>query len=159
MDYLLAGGYTVQEEVLVGKLPLRVDILLIRREDGELSEASRRDLSVLVPLLNRYTLVEFKGPTDSVEAGDAAQLFGCSFLWHSQQTERIPREDISLIILAPTANEALVAMNCAVGLPEPGSTSRECIRWPAPRSRPGWWKRTSWPDVASPSCRWSAEFF
>jgi hypothetical protein len=81
MDHLLCGGYSVQEEVLVGKLPLRVDILLVRREGGGLSEASRRDLSVLVPLLNRYTLIEFKGPTDSVEPGDAAQLFGCSFLW------------------------------------------------------------------------------
>ena len=42
MDHVLARAYTVQDEVLVGKLPLRVDILLIRREDGELSEASRR---------------------------------------------------------------------------------------------------------------------
>jgi len=124
MDHLLSGGYTVHEEVLVGKLPLRVDILLIRREGGRLSEASRRDLSVLVPLLNRYTLVEFKGPTDSVEAGDAAQLFGCSFLWHSQQAERVPCEDISLIILAPTANDALLtelrSLSCQIRENEPG---------------------------------------
>ena len=103
MDHVLATAYTVQDEVLVGKLPLRVDILLIRRKDGELSEASRRDLSVLVPLLNRFTLIEFKGPTDSLEPGDVAQLFGCSFLWHSQQTERVPVRDVSLIILAPIA--------------------------------------------------------
>ena len=57
LDYELATGYAVRDEVLVGKLPLRVDILLIRREAGQLSEASRRDLSVLVPLLNRFTLI------------------------------------------------------------------------------------------------------
>ena len=84
MDHVLARAYTVQDEVLVGRSPLRVDILLIRREDGELSEASRRNLSVLVPLFNRFTLIEFKGPTDTLVPGDVAQLFGCSFLWHSQ---------------------------------------------------------------------------
>ena len=69
LDYELATAYAVRDEVLVGKLPLRVDILLIRREAGQLSEASRRDLSVLVPLLNRFTLIEFKGPTDTLEPG------------------------------------------------------------------------------------------
>jgi hypothetical protein len=34
LDHVLATAYTVREEVLVGKLPLRVDILLIRREAG-----------------------------------------------------------------------------------------------------------------------------
>ena len=107
LDYELATGYAVRDEVLVGKLPLRVDILLIRREAGQLSEASRRDLSVLVPLLNRFTLIEFKGPTDTLEPGDLAQLVGCAFLWHSQQAERVPQADISLIVLAPSVNEAV----------------------------------------------------
>lgn len=34
LDHELATAYTVWEEVLVGRLPLRVDILLIRREAG-----------------------------------------------------------------------------------------------------------------------------
>ena len=105
LDHELATAYTVWEEVLVGTLPLRVDILLIRREAGQLSEAHRRDLSVLVPLLNRFTLIEFKGPTDSLEPGDLAQLVGCSFLWLSQQAERHPQADISLIVLAPNLND------------------------------------------------------
>ena len=60
---------------------------------------------MLVPLLNRFTLIEFKGPTDSLEPGDLAQLVGCSFLWHSQQAERLPQADISLIVLAPNLND------------------------------------------------------
>jgi hypothetical protein len=107
LDYELATGYAVRDEVLVGKLPLRVDILLIRREAGQLSEAGRRDLSVLVPLLNRFTLIEFKGPTDTLEPGDLAQLAGCAFLWHSQQAERVPQADVSLIVLAPSVNEGV----------------------------------------------------
>jgi hypothetical protein len=106
LDHELASAYSVLDEVLVGKLPLRVDILLIRRETGQLSEASRRDLSALLPLLNRFTLIEFKGPTDALEPGDVAQLVGCSFLWHSQQTERLLQADVSLIVLAPSVNDA-----------------------------------------------------
>jgi hypothetical protein len=107
LDYELATAYAVRDEVLVGKLPLRVDILLIRREAGQLSEVGRRDLSVLMPLLNRFTLIEFKGPTDTLEPGDLAQLVGCAFLWHGQQAERVPQADISLIVLAPSVNEAI----------------------------------------------------
>lgn len=107
LDYELATAYAVRDEVLVGKLPLRVDILLIRRQAGQLPETSRRDLSVLLPLLNRFTLLEFKGPTDTLEPGDLAQLAGCAFLWHSQQAERVPQADVSLVVLAPSVNDAV----------------------------------------------------
>jgi hypothetical protein len=106
LSHELSTAYSVQDEVLVGKLPLRVDILLIRREAGQLSEESQRHLDVLLPLLNRFTLIEFKGPTDTLRPGDLAQLFGCAFLWHGQQSQREPSDDISLIVLAPVANEA-----------------------------------------------------
>ncbi len=124
LDHVLATAYRVLEEVLVGKLPLRLDILLIRREAGELSEASHQDLAVLLPLLNRYTLMQFKGPTDALQRGDLAQLVGCAFLWHSQQAEPIPQRDISLIVLAPTVNAAvrdeLELLGCQIGEQEPG---------------------------------------
>jgi hypothetical protein len=107
LDHVLATAYRVIEEVHVGKLPLRVDMLLIRREAGQLSQASRRDLAMLLPLLNRFTLIQFKGPTDALERGDLAQLVGCAFLWHGQQAEPIGQRDLSLIVLAPTVNEAL----------------------------------------------------
>jgi hypothetical protein len=124
LDHLLAAAYAVGEEVLVGKMPLRVDLLLSRREFGQLSEASQRDLSALVPLLNRFTLLEFKGPTDRLESGDLGKLFGCAFLWHSQQPERIPREEVSLVILAPGIDQALrdeaQSLGCQIVEQEPG---------------------------------------
>jgi len=76
LDFALSSAYTVVPEVLVGKIPLRVDILLVRRERGELPEAKRREVSALLPLLKRFTLIEFKGPTDSLQRGDFAQLLG-----------------------------------------------------------------------------------
>src|SRR5208337_2432259 len=107
LDFVLASAFKVEEEVLVGKMPLRVDILLVRREAGQLSEAARRELSALVPLLNRFTLIEFKGPTDVLERGDFAQLLGCSYLWHSQQRELVPHEEVSLVVLAPAVSAPL----------------------------------------------------
>jgi hypothetical protein len=120
----LATGYRVLEEVLVGKLPLRLDILLIRREAGQLSAARRQDVDILLPLLNRFTLLQFKGPTDALQRGDLAQLIGCAFLWHSQQLEPIPHGDISLVVLAPAVNEAareeLQRLGCRIDAHEPG---------------------------------------
>jgi len=107
LSYALESAFKVEQEVSVGKLPLRVDILLIRREEGRLSEVRARELSELLPLLNRFTLIEFKGPTDAMGRGDFAQLAGCSYLWHSQQTEPVPRKDISLIVVAPAVNGVL----------------------------------------------------
>ena len=107
LERSLATAYRVFEEVSVGKLPLRVDVLLIRRETGQLSEEGRSSLAALLPLLNRFTLIELKAPTDTLEQGDLAQLLGCAFLWHSQQSEPIPAREISLIVLAPTINTAL----------------------------------------------------
>jgi hypothetical protein len=97
----------VLEEVYVGKLPLRVDILLIRREAGQLSEANRRELGSLLPLLNRFTLVQFKGPTDALQRGDFARLVSYSMLWHSQQLDPIPHSDISLLVSAPAVNQGI----------------------------------------------------
>jgi hypothetical protein len=105
-------------------MPLRVDILLVRREMGELSEVKRREVSALLPLLNRFTLIEFKGPTDSLERGDFAQLAGCAFLWHSQQNEAIPHEEVSLVVLAPMVTGPLRAelrlLGCEANQHEPG---------------------------------------
>jgi len=124
LDHALATGYRVLEEVLVGKLPLRLNILLIRRETGQLSAARHHDVDILLPLLNRFTLIQFKGPTDALQRGDLAQLIGCAFLWHSQQGERIPHRDVSLMVLAPTVNEAardeLQLVGCRIEEREPG---------------------------------------
>ena len=124
LDYTLATAFTVCEEVSVGRMPLRVDILLIRRENGRLSEVHAREIAALLPLLNRFTLVEFKGPTDAMQRGDFGQLVGCSYLWHSQESEVIPHEEVSLIVLAPSVSRALHDeirnLGFTVGQHEPG---------------------------------------
>ncbi len=124
LGFALDSAFKVEQEVSVGKLPLQVDILLIRREGGQLSEAAVRELSVLLPLLNRFTLIEFKGPTDAMERGDFARLVGCAYLWHSQLCEPVPHEEASLIVLAPVVSDALRnelrLLDCEASQHEPG---------------------------------------
>ena len=141
LAFALDSAFKVEQEVSVGKLPLRVDILLIRREGGQLSEARARELSELLPLLNRFTLIEFKGPTDAMERGDFAQLVGCSYLWHSQLSESVPHEEVSLIVLAPAVSGAF-ATNCGSWGARPASTNRGFFGWPGCRLQRGWWKPT-----------------
>ena len=64
-------------------------------------------LAALVQRLNRFTLVEFKSPSDALEHGDLDYLFGCAHLFRAQQPEPISNTDLSLILLAPTITSAL----------------------------------------------------
>jgi hypothetical protein len=124
LDYALKSAYKVEEEVSVGKLPLHVDILLLRREGGQLSEPRSRDLSILLPLLRRFTLIEFKSPTDTVQRGDLSKLIGCAFLWHSQQSPLVSHQDVALMVLAPSMTgpfrEELDALGFQISDGEPG---------------------------------------
>jgi hypothetical protein len=58
------------------------------------------------------------------QRGDLAPLVGCALLWHGQQVERIGHRDISLMVLAPTVNEAardeLQLLGCRLDEHEPG---------------------------------------
>jgi len=124
LDHASGTAYQVLEEVSVGKLPLRLDILLIRREAGQLTAANRQELGSLLPLLNRLTLIQFKGPTDALQRGDFAHLVGYSMLWHGQQLDPIPHNEISLVVSAPTVNqgvrEELQLLGCEIHEHEAG---------------------------------------
>jgi hypothetical protein len=108
LDMELRGAYEVRDEVNVGVMPLRVDIVLIRRRDGRLPESAARELSALVKCLNQFTLIEFKGPTDSLETGDLDYLFGCAHLFRAQQRQPIHHTELTLIVLAPSLNQAVL---------------------------------------------------
>lgn len=109
LDFELHDAYEVRGEVPVGLMPLRVDIVLIRRQEGQLPESAERDLSAIVQRLNRFTLLEFKAPLDALETGDLDYLFGCAHLFCAQQSESVEHTELTLIVLAPAMNEAFLA--------------------------------------------------
>jgi hypothetical protein len=107
LQHELSGAYDVREEVPVGKVPLRLDVVLIRRGDQQLPADAARNLAALVQRLNRFTLVEFKSPSDVLEHGDFDYLLGCAHLFRAQQADPISSTELSLIVLAPAITRAL----------------------------------------------------
>jgi hypothetical protein len=109
LEYALSPAYEVRDEVSVGTLPLRADIVLVRREQAEVPELARRSLPALVERLNRWTLIEFKSPVDSLERGDLDRLLGVAHLFCAQQPEPIASANLSLVILAPSLTKPFEA--------------------------------------------------
>jgi len=101
LEWLLRDSCEVRDEITVGRMPLRLDILLIRRLEVELPEMALRDLPAICRRLNNFTLIEFKSPADSLERGDWNKLLGCAHLFVAQSESGIPASEITLMILAP----------------------------------------------------------
>jgi hypothetical protein len=69
LDHVLSPAFEVRDEVNVGTLPLRADIVLIRRGESEVPDTARKSFRALSERLNRWTLIEFKSPVDALERG------------------------------------------------------------------------------------------
>lgn len=89
----------VEEEVSLGDMPLRADLLLIRR-----------DSSVVLPFpfcfLGTRTLVEYKSPDDRATQDDLVQLeiYG---LMYAQRERIVSRQDLTLWLMASHFAERL----------------------------------------------------
>jgi hypothetical protein len=102
LEWVLRDSCEVRDEVSVGRMPLRIDIVLIRRLEAALPEMAYRDLAAISRRLNAFTLIEFKSPADSLESGDWNKLLGCAHLFVAQAEQTIRSADLTLMILAPT---------------------------------------------------------
>jgi hypothetical protein len=105
LKHELSPVFEVRDEVRVGTLPLQADIVLVRRGTVEIPDSARRSFRALAERLNRWTLIEFKSPVDSLERGDLGRLFGIAHLFMAQQAEVLSASDVSLVILAPSATK------------------------------------------------------
>ncbi len=101
LRWQLGSAYQVSEEVNVGTKPLQIDILLLRREGGELPESVRRLLAGIAEHLNEYTLLELKGPTDTLRAGDFRTLLAYAHLYCAQTVPLLEPGRLNLLVLAP----------------------------------------------------------
>jgi hypothetical protein len=110
----LADSAEVLAEVLVGKLPLRLDVLIVRRRH-RLSARAQRDMPVLAGFLNRVTQIQYKGPTDVLEAADLPQFEGVALLWLGQQAAPVPAEDVTLLLVVPRVGDAVRSQAARLG--------------------------------------------
>jgi hypothetical protein len=96
---LPVDGFDVQGEFSLTREPLRLDVVVLRK---------LRDARPLFPLfpallddLTPHTLISFKGPTDVLEADDAAMLQVYAALYLVVAQVDSPR-DVTLRLVAPT---------------------------------------------------------
>jgi hypothetical protein len=106
LRYVLDEGYEVRDEELIGQLPMRLDVVLIRREAGQVPVRKARELQAIFERLNHWTLIELKGPTDVLERRDFDFLVGCAHHYCSQHATGIHSRELTLIYVATGANEA-----------------------------------------------------
>lgn len=108
LRWQLGDCYELQEEVNVGKKPLQIDILLLRREKGDLPEKARRILAGLAEHFNEFTLLEFKSPSDTLRAGDFQTFLSYALLYRAQNDPLLDPARLTLIILAPRLTKPYV---------------------------------------------------
>ncbi len=101
LRWQLGSHYQLQEEVPVGQKPLQIDVLLVRKEEGELPEDARRVLAGLAEYLNELTLLEFKSPSDTLRAGDFQTFLAYALLYRAQNEPLLAPERLHLLVLAP----------------------------------------------------------
>ncbi len=81
--------------------PLQIDILLLRKEQGELPAGARQVLAGLVEHLGELTLLEFKSPSDTLRAGDFRTFLAYAFLYCAQNEPLLEPHRLHLLVLAP----------------------------------------------------------
>ena len=89
LRWQLGDHYRLEEEVSVGQKPLQIDILLLRKEQGDLPAEARAILAGLVERLGVLTLIEFKSPLDTLEASDLPK-FLANHCFIGPKTMRFP---------------------------------------------------------------------
>ena len=115
--------------------------MLVRRGEAEIPDSARRSFRLLAERLNRWTLIEFKSPVDTLGRGDLGRLLGISHLFEAQQPENIPASEMSRVILAPSLSSPF-----ATDARHLGSIwwkmNRACGGLQAGCLQPGCWKST-----------------
>jgi hypothetical protein len=72
LEFYLPSGWKLLPELLLSRLPQRVDIVVLRRVDARAGTV--RKLHSVFDHLRPHTLIEHKGPTDDLEPWDALTL-------------------------------------------------------------------------------------
>jgi len=105
LEYLLKDhGYDVEPLVRVGKLPLEVDIIIIKSHDKRKIKDFVQ-LDFLFQRLSDFNLIEFKGPTDTLTWYDYLHLEAVTDLYRIK-TDHKSNDDVCLFTIASSIPKA-----------------------------------------------------
>jgi hypothetical protein len=105
LETYLPSGYKLTPEFQLTHLPQRIDILIIQRLDE--APGPIRKLHTILDYLRRHTLIEHKGPTDDLEAGDFLTLVGYAYQYMRLAKVAAPG-DLCLMVVADRITPAFV---------------------------------------------------
>ena len=101
LEYRLQDfDYNVEPMVKVGKLPLEVDIIIIKRQQKKIKKEFDK-LDFIFNLLSNYNLIEFKGPTDTLTRQDYLHLTAVTDLYRIK-IKHWENDDVQLFTIAST---------------------------------------------------------
>ncbi len=124
LRWQLGSYYHVEEEVPVGQKPLQIDILLLWKDQGELPETARQILAGLAEYFGLYTLLEFKSPSDTLQAGDFQTFLAYALLYRAQNQPLLDPRQLHMLVVAPKLTkpyrEELAILGVTAQPQEPG---------------------------------------
>ncbi|WP_437336530.1 hypothetical protein [Sorangium sp. So ce394] len=84
LEFYLPSGWRLYPEFLLNRMPLRVDIVVLRLAVQPAGDA--RKLHSIFGHLRQHTLIEHKGPTDDLEPEDVLALlaYGALYMRHNK---------------------------------------------------------------------------
>ncbi len=101
LRWQLGSHFKLEEDLLVGRMPLKIDILLLRRIQGDLPPHAQQVLAGLAEYLNDYTLLEFKSPSETLRAGDFQTFLAYSLLYRAETDPLLDPRKLHLVVIAP----------------------------------------------------------
>ncbi|WP_437648655.1 hypothetical protein [Sorangium sp. So ce362] len=97
LEFYLPSGWRLSPELLLNRMPLRVDIVVLRLVDQPAGNA--RKLHSIFGHLRHHTLIEHKGPTDDLEPEDVLTLlaYGALYMRHNKLLDP---DELCLMVIA-----------------------------------------------------------
>ncbi|XXX78778.1 hypothetical protein WMF30_08375 [Sorangium sp. So ce134] len=97
LEFYLPSGWRLYPELLLNRMPLRVDIVVLRLVDQPAGDA--RKLHSILGHLRQHTLIEHKGPTDELEPEDVLTLlaYGALYMRHNKLLDP---DELCLMVVA-----------------------------------------------------------
>jgi hypothetical protein len=124
LRWQLGSHYHLLEEVPVGRKPLQIDLLLLEKGQGDLPAYARQILAGLVERLGELTLIEFKSPSDALQAGDFQTFLAYALLYRAQNQPLLEPGKLHLLVVAPRLTrpyrEELQVLGVTAHQEEPG---------------------------------------
>lgn len=80
----------IEEEHLLGKSPLRIDIVLLKKKPGE------KIVKNIGRIFRNYNIIEYKSPDDNLSIRDFYKVYAYACLYQAEEKKKIAPEELTI---------------------------------------------------------------